>query len=85
MNVTAGASKPPAIVMLHGAYSDSGSFSMKSNMREAALANGFLLSYLEAKPDSDGLKIWNSGSYGDAADRANVDDVGYISEVVKQL
>jgi poly(3-hydroxybutyrate) depolymerase len=85
LDVTTGGSKKPAIVMLHGAYSDSTSFALEGNMRDVARAKGFLLAYPEATPDSDGHKMWNSGSYGDAADRANVDDVNYIAKVVEDL
>jgi poly(3-hydroxybutyrate) depolymerase len=78
-------SKSPAIIMLHGAYSDPKAFSMEGNMRESARAAGYSLAYLEATQDKDGYRMWNSGSYGDTADRDNVDDVSYIAAVVQEL
>lgn len=75
-----GSDPMPLIVALHGGLGTGKILEEQTRLSKAASANGFIVAY----PDGLG-RAWNAGSCcGDSAEE-NVDDVGFIADLVARL
>lgn len=73
---TVGNTRDPAIIMLHGAYSDSSAMASESTVRSLGPAEGYTVAYVDAAK-----ALWNSGSCG----YEGHDDAAYIALVAQDL
>jgi polyhydroxybutyrate depolymerase len=76
----AATSPVPLVVMLHGRY-DSDDYAEKAyHWDEVADAHGFVVVY------PDGYhRMWNAGHCCGRAQKDNIDDVGFLSELIRQV
>jgi polyhydroxybutyrate depolymerase len=78
----------PLLVALHGGLGSSAQFAANSGFDELAEANGFIVVYpdgIGARPDGSGPQTWNGGYCCGPAVRQDVDDVGYIRQLLDTL
>jgi len=85
---SAGSTRMPLLVALHGGTGSGAQFEANSGFDELAEANGFVVVY----PDGTGIgigngRVWNGGGCCGRAqqDRLNVDDVGFISNLIDRI
>lgn len=75
----------PLLVALHGGLGSSSQFAKNSGFDDLAEANGFIVVYpdgIGASADGTGAQTWNGGYCCGPAVRQNVDDVGFIRQVI---
>ncbi len=78
----------PLLVALHGGLGSSAQFAANSGFDELAEANGFIVVYpdgIGARPDGSGPQTWNGGYCCGPAVRQDVDDVGFIRQLLDTL
>ncbi|MEI6402501.1 MAG: PHB depolymerase family esterase [Actinomycetota bacterium] len=78
----------PLLVALHGGLGSSAQFAVNSGFDELAEANGFIVVYpdgIGARPDGSGPQTWNGGYCCGPAVRQDVDDVGFIRQLLDTL
>jgi polyhydroxybutyrate depolymerase len=78
-------SSVPLLVALHGGLGTSAQFAKNSGFDGLAEANGFIVVYpdgIGARADGTGPQTWNGGYCCGPAVRQNVDDVGFIRQVI---
>jgi polyhydroxybutyrate depolymerase len=78
----------PLLVALHGGLGSSAQFAANSGFDELAEANGFVVVYpdgIGARPDGTGPQTWNGGYCCGPAVRQDVDDVGFIRQLIDTL
>lgn len=79
----------PLLVALHGGGGNGAQFAATSNFDGLAEANGFLVVYPDGSPTRLGPRnlVWNAGRCCAvaAADRDDVDDVGFVVALVTEL
>jgi len=78
----------PLLVALHGGTGSSGQFAANSGFDGLAEANGFLVVYPDGVgigPDGSGLQTWNGGSCCGPAVRQDVDDVGFVRQLIEVI
>ena len=72
----------PLMLVLHGGGGDAGNAQHMTGMNQVSDEGGFLAVY----PDGTGrLRTWNAGSCCGAAQRDDVDDVGFIRDVITKM
>jgi polyhydroxybutyrate depolymerase len=70
----------PLVVMLHGRY-DSANYAEKAyHWDDVADSKGFVVAY----PNGE-HKMWNAGHCCGRAQKENIDDVGFLSELIRNL
>ncbi len=73
---------PALVIGLHGGFGSGEQFEQTSQLDRLALRDGFIAVY----PDGTGaVRTWNAGSCCGSAARNNVDDVGFISALIREL
>jgi polyhydroxybutyrate depolymerase len=80
--------RAPLLVALHGGFGSSEQFAAQSGFDELAEANGFIVVYpdgISARPDGSGPQTWNGGYCCGPAVREDVDDVGFIRQLLDTL
>ncbi|MEY4231059.1 MAG: hypothetical protein RLZZ362_1908, partial [Actinomycetota bacterium] len=78
----------PLLVALHGGTGSSAQFAANSGFDGLAEANGFLVVYPDGVgigPDGSGLQTWNGGSCCGPAVRQDVDDVGFVGQLIEVI
>jgi polyhydroxybutyrate depolymerase len=76
----AAAATAPLVVVLHGGYGDGLQAERSYHWDQAAQRGGFLVVY----PDGNN-RAWNGGTCCGAPQRENIDDVAFLSELVRTL
>lgn len=77
-----GAASRPLVVMLHGGFGSARQASEQYGWREKSDAEGFFVAF----PDGTGaVQTWNAGHCCGAALRNNIDDTGFIKNMVREL
>ena len=77
----------PLVIMLHGSSGTGSAIEHQSGMDSVADAQRFLVAY----PDGTGGQFdlypsdWNAGTCCGAANRDNIDDLGFISAIIKMV
>jgi polyhydroxybutyrate depolymerase len=79
--------KPPVVIVMHGGLGNSIIMEKMTSFSEKADMEGFLVVYpngtsIRGRPES---RVWNSGHCCGIALEQNVDDVGFIREVIEAL
>ena len=75
----------PLLVALHGGLGSSAQFEANSGFSELAESNRFIVVYpdgIGVRPDGTGAQTWNGGYCCGPAVRQNVDDVGFIRQLL---
>ena len=83
-----GAPQVPLLVALHGGLGTSEQFEANSGFDGLAEANRFVVVYPDgvgARPDGTGPQTWNGGYCCGRAARDNIDDVGFIRQLIERL
>jgi len=78
----------PLLVALHGGLGTSEQFQTNSGFDALAEANGFIVVYLDgigALPGGRGPQTWNGGYCCGAAADKNIDDVGFVRQLVDTI
>jgi len=81
---------PPVLIMYHGSGSDGAAFASEGDMASKAIAEGFLMAYLDGVPSPESQaqskhRKWNSGSAASQKEALLFDDVGFTSKVIEDL
>ena len=85
---TAGVTIPwPLVIVLHGSSGDASTIEHQSAMNELAESQRFLVAYPNGTGGAYGLypSDWNAGTCCGAANRDGVDDLGFISALIKEV
>jgi polyhydroxybutyrate depolymerase len=78
----------PLLIALHGGLGSGEQFAANSGFDGLAEANGFFVVYpdgIGARPDGTGAQTWNGGFCCGPAARQQVDDVGFIRQLIDEL
>jgi polyhydroxybutyrate depolymerase len=77
----------PLVIVLHGSGGDAGTIEHQSGMDSVADAQRFLVAYPNGLGGEFGIfpSDWNAGSCCGGAARDNIDDVGFISDLIKTV
>jgi polyhydroxybutyrate depolymerase len=78
----------PLLVALHGGLGTSAQFAANSDFDGLAESNGFVVVYpdgIGARPDGTGPQTWNGGYCCGPAARDDVDDVGFVRQLIDRL
>jgi polyhydroxybutyrate depolymerase len=75
-------SEVPLIINMHGYGSDALSQRFYSEMDEFAHAQGIAVVYPQGAPNNINTNSWNIGAFWDGS---NLDDVGFISQMIDQI
>lgn len=78
----------PLIIALHGGVGTAKGFESNSRLNNLAEANGFIVVYpggINVDSDRVTIQSWNAGDCCGPASRKKVDDVWFISEMLKDL
>ena len=77
----------PLVIVLHGSGGDAGTIEHQSGMDSVADAQRFLVAYPNGLGGEFGIfpSDWNAGSCCGAAARDNIDDLGFISALLKTV
>ena len=82
------AGKVPLLVALHGGLGTSSQFEANSGFDELAESNGFIVVYPDGvgnQPDGTGYQAWNGGYCCGVPQTQNIDDVGFIRDLIDSL
>jgi len=81
------ASPHPLLVMLHGGLGSGSGMEASEGMDDDADALGFYVVYPEgtAQPPQSNLRTWNAVDCCGAAHKQNVDDVGFLADLIMTL
>ncbi len=78
----------PLLIALHGGGGSAAQFELNSGFDGLAEANGFIVVYpdgISALPNGTGPQTWNGGYCCGPAVNRNVDDVGFIRQLIDAL
>jgi len=78
----------PVVLLLHGGGGDANSLIRSSGMDAIAAREGFITVYPEGIGKKVGRKrfsVWNGGRCCGKAKDENIDDVGYLAEVIRRV
>ena len=78
----------PLLVALHGGLGTGAQFERTSGFDGLAEANGFVVVYpdgFDAAPGDRQLRTWNAGACCGPAVRLDVDDVGFVRDLIAEL
>ena len=77
----------PLVIVLHGSSGDASAIELQSGMDSLADASRFLVAYPNGTGGSFNLypSDWNAGNCCGAAYRDNIDDLGFIAALIKEV
>jgi len=78
----------PLLIALHGGLGTAAQFEANSGFDDLAEANTFIVAYPDGignQPDGSGLQTWNGGYCCGPAATRNVDDVGFVRQLIDTL
>lgn len=77
----------PLVIMLHGGFSSNNTFSRHFPFFEVAMTRGLNVVYIEGTPMAftRNRRVWNAGKCCGSAMKDNIDDVSFISDVIKHF
>jgi polyhydroxybutyrate depolymerase len=77
----------PLVIVLHGSGADAGSVEQQSGMDSLADASRFLVAYPNGTGGAFGFypSDWNAGNCCGAAYRDNIDDLGFVTALIKEV
>lgn len=75
----------PLLVVLHGGFGTAKSMESSTGLSLVSDANGFIVVYPEGTTGVTGVSSWNAGGCCSQAVTKNIDDVGFIRQVVATL
>ncbi len=86
-NKNPGKQKYPLVLMLHGGLGNSLNLERALPFNQMAKRNGFIVVYPNGYPlrIAPRRKVWNAGGCCGRAMRDNVDDVGYLTGLIKSI
>lgn len=75
----------PLVVVLHGAFNSARRTEQETGFSRLAEQEGFLVAYPEGAGVAGLLKHWNAGFCCGSAQRNQIDDVGFVAEVINTV
>lgn len=75
----------PLVVVLHGAFSGARQTEQETGFSKLADREGFLVAYPEGAGLAGLLQHWNAGFCCGSAQRNQLDDVGFVAEVIRTV
>jgi polyhydroxybutyrate depolymerase len=73
------------VVALHGGFGSGESMEKQTRMSDLADKKGFIVVYPDGVANANGVRAWNAGNCCGAPSKNNVDDVGYMRQLVASL
>lgn len=73
------------VVALHGGFGSGESMEKQTRMSDLADKNGFIVVYPDGVANANGVRAWNAGNCCGAPSKNNIDDVGYMRQLVTSL
>lgn len=75
----------PLVVVLHGGFGSGANVEAQTGMSTLADANKFIAVYPDGTANAKGTRTWNAGACCGQSSVNNIDDVGYIKQLVASL
>ncbi|MDO8742568.1 MAG: PHB depolymerase family esterase [bacterium] len=73
------------VIALHGGFGSGESMEKQTRMSALADKDGFIVVYPDGVANSNGVRAWNAGNCCGVPAKNNVDDVGYIRQLMASL
>lgn len=75
----------PLVVVLHGGFGSGANVENQTSLSLLADTNGFIAVYPDGVANSKGTRTWNAGACCGNSSVENIDDVGFIKQLITSL